>query len=62
MHEEATSMSGPSSVAASTSHNQNGTAAPVSVVSADVELEPIVTDNDNVELQVSFSSNSGGTY
>lgn len=59
MHEEATSMSVPSSVAASTSHGQNGTAA------VDVELDPLTADNsvsDNVELQVSYSSNSAGTY
>lgn len=54
-------MSVPSSVAASTSHNQNGTAA---AAATDVELDPITTDNsvsDNVELQVSYSSNSAGT-
>lgn len=57
MHEEATSISVPSSVAASTSQNENGTTPAVSVVAADVELE--VTVADKVEL-VPFSSNSGG--
>ncbi|XP_056630704.1 LOW QUALITY PROTEIN: nuclear hormone receptor FTZ-F1 [Diorhabda sublineata] len=59
MHEETTGMSVPSSVAVSTVQNENGTSTTVSVVNAEVELE-VVTDNDNVELQVPFSSNSGG--
>lgn len=58
MHEEATSMSVPSSVAASTVQSENGTST-VSVVNAEVDLET-TTDNDNVELQVPFSTNSGG--
>lgn len=60
MHEEATSMSVPSSVAASTAQNENGTST-VSVVNAEVDLE-VTTDNDNVELQVPFSTNSGGKF
>lgn len=59
MHEEATSMSVPSSVAASTTQNENGTTPTVSVVTAEVELN-VSVDNDNVDLQVPFSSNSGG--
>lgn len=59
MHEEATSMSVPSSVAASTTQNENGTTPTVSVVTAEVELN-VTVDNDNVDLQVPFSSNSGG--
>lgn len=60
MHEEATSMSVPCSVAASTTtQNQNGTTATVSVVTADVDLD-ITPENDNVDLQVPFSSNSTG--
>lgn len=58
MHEEATSMSVPGSVAASTVQSENGTST-VSVVNAEVDLEA-TTDNDNVELQVPFSTNSGG--
>lgn len=61
MHEEATGMSVPSSVAASTAQNENGTTTTVSVVNAEVELE-VATDNDNVELQVPFSTNSGGNF
>lgn len=60
MHEEATSMSVPSSVAASTTQNENGTTPTVSVVTAEVELNNVTVDNDNVDLQVPFSSNSGG--
>lgn len=60
MHEEATSMSVPSSVAASTSQNENGTTPTVSVVTADVELD--VTVEENVDIQVPFSSNSGGKF
>lgn len=57
MHEEATSMSVPCSVAVSTAHNENGTISTISVVNAgDVELE-VNTDND---LQVPFSTNSEG--
>lgn len=59
MHEEATSMSVPSSVAASTTQNENGTTPTVSVVTAEVDLN---VDNDNVDLQVPFSSNSGGNH
>lgn len=59
MHEEATSMSVPSSVAASTTQNENGTTPTVSVVTAEVEIN-VSVDNDNVDLQVPFSSNSGG--
>lgn len=59
MHEEATSMSVPGSVAASTTQNENGTTPTVSVVTAEVELN-VTVDNDNVDLQVPFSSNSGG--
>lgn len=63
MHEEATSMSVPCSVAVSTSHNQNGTTAPlVSVVTADVDLEVSQDHHDNVELEVPFSTNSGGNF
>lgn len=64
MHEEATSMSSvPSSVAVSTSHNQNGTATSVTVPVTDVDLDSIPRENsvsDNVDLQVSYSSNSAG--
>lgn len=55
-------MSVPSSVAVSTSHNQNGTATSVPVT--EVDLDPMPRDNsvsDNVDLQVSYSSNSAGT-
>lgn len=60
MHEEATSMSVPGSVAASTAQNENGTST-VSVVNADVDLEA-AADNDNAELQVPFATNSGGKW
>lgn len=66
MHEEATSMSSvPSSVAVSTSHSQNGTATSIAVPVTDVELDSLQRENsvsDNVDLQVSYSSNSAGTY
>nr|AJF93909.1 FTZ F1 beta [Leptinotarsa decemlineata] len=59
MHEEATSMSVPSSVAASTApQNENGIST-VSVVNAEVDLE-VSTDNGNIDLQVPFSASSGG--
>nr|CAH7744042.1 unnamed protein product [Callosobruchus chinensis] len=57
MHEEATSMSVPGSVAVSTGQTENGTST-ISVENADLDLE-VTTDDDNVELQMSFSSNSG---
>lgn len=63
----------PSSVAASTSnssggnghnsHNSLNSHNTVVAATVDVELDPITTDNsisDNVELQVSYSSNSAG--
>lgn len=66
MHEEATSMSVPCSVAVSTSHNQqNGTTTAgqiVSVVTADVELEVSQDHDVNVELEVPFSTSSGGKF
>lgn len=65
MHEEATTMSVPSSVAISTSHNQNGTVTSVTVpVVTEVDLDSIHRENsltDNVDLQVSYSSSSAGT-
>ncbi|VEN49527.1 unnamed protein product, partial [Callosobruchus maculatus] len=60
MHEEATSMSVPGSVAVSTGQTENGTST-ISVENADLDLE-VTTDDDNVELQMSFSSNSGGMF
>ncbi|KAB0799295.1 hypothetical protein PPYR_07175 [Photinus pyralis] len=64
MHEEATSISVPSSVAASTTQsNQNGTtaAATVSIVTtADVDLDITPENENNVELEVPFSSSSTG--
>ncbi|GJQ79014.1 hypothetical protein Trydic_g175 [Trypoxylus dichotomus] len=63
MHEEATSMSVPCSVAVSTSHNQNGTTAGpplVSVVTGDVDLEVSQDHDVNVELEVPFSTTSTG--
>ncbi|KAK4873380.1 hypothetical protein RN001_015409 [Aquatica leii] len=61
MHEEATSISVPGSVAASTTqNNQNGTtAATVTVATAEVGLD-ITPDNENNDLEVPFSSNSTG--
>lgn len=62
MHEEAT-MSVPSSVAVPTT--QNGTATSVTVPVTDVELDPLQRENsvsDNVDLQVSYSSNSAGIF
>lgn len=60
MHEEATSMSVPGSVAASTTQEQNGTTTTtVSVVTAEVDLD-ITPENDNVDLQVPFSTNPAG--
>nr|WAT94097.1 FTZ-F1 alpha [Henosepilachna vigintioctopunctata] len=58
MHEEATSMSVPSSVAVSTIQNENNN-TPSAVITAvnDLEISP---DNGNIEIEVPFSSNSGG--
>lgn len=48
-------MSVPSSVAASTAQNvENGTST-----TASVDLE-VTTENENVDLEVPFSTNSGG--
>ncbi|KAL3275511.1 hypothetical protein HHI36_020270 [Cryptolaemus montrouzieri] len=58
MHEEATSMSVPSSVAVSTVQNENNN-TPSAVITADVNLE-ITPDNGNIEIEVPFSSDSGG--
>lgn len=58
MHEEATSMSVPSSVAVSTVQNENNNTTSA-VTTADVNIE-ITSDNGNIEIEVPFSSNSGG--
>lgn len=58
MHEDATSMSVPGSVATSTSQTSDIASG------STADVDPIATDNnstsDNVELQVSYSSNSAG--
>lgn len=61
MHEEATSISVPCSVAASTSQNENGTPT-AALVSAEVDLDVAteVSVEENVDLQVPFPTNSGG--
>ncbi|XP_045461924.1 nuclear hormone receptor FTZ-F1 isoform X4 [Harmonia axyridis] len=58
MHEEATSMSVPSSVAVSTVQNENNNTSSA-VTTADVNIE-ITPDNGNIEIEVPFSTNSGG--
>jgi hypothetical protein len=59
MHEETTSMSVPGPVAVSTGQSENSTTPTAVVVSAEVDLD-VTPDADNVELQVPFSTNSGG--
>ncbi|XP_044256217.1 nuclear hormone receptor FTZ-F1 isoform X4 [Tribolium madens] len=59
MHEETTSMSVPGPVAVSTGQSENSTTPTAVVVNAEVDLD-VTPDADNVELQVPFSTNSGG--
>ncbi|XP_025828830.1 nuclear hormone receptor FTZ-F1-like [Agrilus planipennis] len=60
MHEEATSMSVPSSVAASTSSSQNNQNGTTSVVILNEEVEMAITQEENADPPVPFTSNSTG--